>query len=224
MWMRVLVVEDEQKLADVVKRGFEEDGYSVDTISDGLDALHVAETTPYDLIILDVMLPGIDGIEICRRLRQKNNNTSILMLTARDTVEDRVAGLDSGADDYLVKPFAFAELLARSRALLRRDSPSRNPQIQIGDLVLDTRTREVWRDKRRIELTTKEYAILEYLMRRPNAVITRTMLEEGVWDYEYDGISNVIDVYIRRLRKKIDDEEGTLIQTLRGSGYRLRVP
>jgi heavy metal response regulator len=220
--VRVLVVEDEKKLADVIKRGFVEDGYSVDVISDGLDALHTAETTPYDLVILDVMLPGMDGMEICRRLRQQNNNTPILMLTARDTVEDRVAGLDSGADDYLVKPFAFAELLARARALLRRESSSRNPRIQIGSLVLDTRTREVWRDERRIELTTKEYAILEYLMRRPNAVITRTMLEEGVWDYDYDGMSNVIDVYMRRLRKKIGDEEGSLIQTLRGAGYRLR--
>jgi DNA-binding response OmpR family regulator len=221
--MRVLVVEDERRLAGIIKRGLIEEGYAVDIAFDGEDAQFMAETTSYDVITLDIMLPKKDGISVCKDLRAKKINTPILMLTARDSVEDRVKGLDSGADDYLIKPFAFNELLARVRALLRRESLSKNPKIQVGDLLLDTLSREVWRGDRKIDLTTKEYSILEYFMSHPNMVITRTMLEENGWDYEYDNISNIIDVYIRRLRRKIDgDTDDSLIQTVRGAGYRLK--
>ncbi len=221
--MRILVVEDERRLAGIIKRGLIEDGYSVDTTYDGDDAQYMGESTPYDLIVLDIMLPKKDGLAVCRELRSKKVNIPILMLTARDTIEDRVKGLDSGADDYLVKPFAFSELLARMRALLRREALSKTPKLQVGDLVLDTLTREVWRRERNIDVTTKEYSILEYFMRHPNIVITRTMLEENVWDYEFDSMSNIIDVYIRRLRCKVDEEgEDSLIQTVRGAGYRLK--
>lgn len=221
--MRILVVEDERRLCNIVKRGLLEEGYVVDTAYDGEDGEYLAETTPYDLVILDIMLPKKDGIEVCRELRLKKVNTPILMLTAKDTVDDRVKGLDAGADDYLVKPFAFNELLARIRALLRRDGFSKSPKLQVGDLVLDTLTREAWRRQRKIELTTKEYSILEYFMRHPDMVITRTMIEENAWNYEFDSMSNIIDVYIRRLRRKIDEEgEDSLIQTVRGAGYRLR--
>jgi heavy metal response regulator len=222
--MRILVVEDERRLCNIIKRGLLEEGYAVDTAYDGEDGEYLAETNPYDLIILDIMLPKKDGIEICGELRLKRVNMPVLMLTAKDTVEDRVKGLDAGADDYLVKPFAFNELLARVRALLRREGLSKSPRLQVGDLVLDTLTREVWQGQRKIELTNKEYVILEYFMRHPNMVITRTMLEEHAWDYEFDSMSNLIDVYIRRLRRKIDERGQTsLIQTVRGAGYRLRV-
>jgi DNA-binding response OmpR family regulator len=221
--MRVLVVEDERRLAGIIRRGLIEEGYAVDVVYDGEEAQYMAETTTYDIIILDIMLPKKDGIAVCKDLRSKKINTPILMLTARDSVEDRVKGLDSGADDYLIKPFAFSELLARIRALLRRESLSKTPKIQVGDLVLDTLTREAWRSQRKIDLTTKEYSILEYFMSHPNMVITRTMLEENAWDYEYDSMSNIIDVYIRRLRRKIDGEGvDSLIQTVRGAGYRLK--
>jgi len=221
--MRVLVVEDERRLCNIIKRGLLEEGYAVDTAYDGEDGEYYAETTPYDLIILDIMLPKRDGIEMCQQLRMKKVNTPILMLTAKDTIDDRVKGLDAGADDYLVKPFAFSELLARIRALLRREGFSKSPGLQIGDLTMDTLTREIWRGQRKVELTTKEYVILEYFMRHPNMVITRTMLEEHAWDYEFDSISNLIDVYIRRLRCKIDERgQPSLIQTVRGAGYRLR--
>jgi DNA-binding response OmpR family regulator len=223
--MRVLVVEDERRLASIIKRGLIEEGYAVDTVYDGEEAQYMAETTTYDVIVLDIMLPKKDGISVCKDLRAKKINTPILMLTARDSVEDRVKGLDSGADDYVIKPFAFSELLARIRALLRRESLSKTPKIQVGDLLLDTLTREAWRGERKIDLTTKEYSILEYFMSHPNMVITRTMLEENAWDYEYDSMSNIIDVYIRRLRRKIDGEaEDSLIQTIRGAGYRLKTP
>ncbi len=222
--MRLLVVEDEKKLANIVKRGLVEEGYSVDVSGDGEEAQYMAENTAYDGVILDIALPGKDGLAVCRDLRAGGNNTPILMLTARDSVEDRVKGLDSGADDYVVKPFAFSELLARVRALLRRDSV-RSPEIRVGDLTLNTVTRDVMRGRRSLDLTAKEYAILEYFMRRPNAVVTRTMLEENVWDGDFEGMSNIIDVYVRRLRRKIDSEnEDSLIQTLRGAGYRLRAP
>lgn len=221
--MRILVVEDERRLAAIIKRGFIEEGYSVDTAYDGEDAQYIAENTPYDLIVLDIMLPKKDGLAVCRELRAKKVNTPILMLTARDTVEDRVKGLDCGADDYMVKPFAFSELLARVRALLRREALSKTAQLQVKDLVLDTLTREVRRGERNIDVTTKEYSILEYFMRHPNIVITRTMLEENVWNYEFDSMSNIIDVYIRRLRRKVDEDgEDSLIQTVRGAGYRLK--
>jgi DNA-binding response OmpR family regulator len=223
--VRILVVEDSRRLAGIIKRGLQEDAYAVDNAYDGEEAQYMAETTPFDLIILDIMLPKKDGVTVCRELRAKGINTPILMLTAKDTTEDKVTGLDSGADDYLVKPFAFAELMARIRALLRREALPKTPKLQVGDLSMDGQTREVWRGQRKIELTAKEYAILEYFMRRPNVVVTRTMLGENVWDYEFDGISNIIDVYVRRIRRKIDEDgQGSLIQTLRGTGYRLRVP
>ncbi len=222
--MRILVVEDARRLAGIIKRGLIEEGYAVDNAYDGEEAQYMAESTPFDMIILDIMLPKKDGVTICRELRAKKVNTPILMLTAKDSVEDKVAGLDSGADDYQVKPFAFAELLARVRALLRREALPKTQKLEVGDLVMDGQTREVWRGQRKIDLTTKEYAILEYFMRRPNAVVTRTMLGENVWDYEFDGISNIIDVYVRRIRRKIDEDgQESLIQTLRGAGYRLRV-
>jgi len=222
--MRILVVEDSRRLAGIIRRGLQEETYSVDNAYDGEEAQYMAETTPFDVIIMDIMLPKKDGVTVCRELRTKKVNTPILMLTAKDTTEDKVTGLDSGADDYLVKPFAFTELLARIRALLRREALPKIPRLQVGDLIMDMETREVWRGERQIELTAKEYAILEYFMRRPNVVVTRTMLGENVWDYEYDGISNIIDVYVRRIRRKIDEDgQGSLIQTLRGAGYRLRV-
>ena len=223
--MRILVVEDSRRLAGIIKRGLLEEGYAVDNAFDGEEAQFMAETSPCDLIILDVMLPKKDGLTLCRELRAKGVNTPILMLTAKDSVEDKVAGLDTGADDYLVKPFAFSELLARIRAVMRREILPRPQKFQAGDLSLDPQSREVWRDGGRVDLTAKEYAILEYFMRRPNALVTRTMLGESVWDYEFDGLSNIIDVYVRRLRRKIDKEgEASLIQTVRGAGYRLRVP
>jgi len=223
--MRVLVVEDSRRLAGIVKRGLLEEGYAVDNAYDGEEAEFMAETTPFDLIVLDIMLPKKDGLAVCRDLRAKNVHTPILMLTAKDSVEDKVAGLDTGADDYLVKPFAFSELLARLRALLRREVLPKAQKVQVGDLTLDPQSREVWHDGSGLDLTAKEYAILEYFMRRPNAVVTRTMLGESVWDYEFDGLSNIIDVYVRRLRKKIDREgQPSLIQTVRGAGYRLRMP
>jgi DNA-binding response OmpR family regulator len=222
--MRILVVEDARRLAGIIKRGLLEQGYAVDNAFDGEEAQYMAETTLFDLIILDVMLPKKDGVAVCRDLRAKGVNIPILILTAKDSVEDKVTGLDSGADDYLVKPFAFAELMARIRALLRREVLPKTQKLQVGGLSLDPLSREVWRAGRRIELTAKEYAILEYFMSRPNAVVTRTMLGENVWDYEFDGISNIIDVYVRRIRRKIDEEgQASLIQTVRGAGYRLRV-
>jgi DNA-binding response OmpR family regulator len=221
--MRILVIEDERRLCSIIKRGLIEEGYAVDTSYDGEEGEYLAETTPYDLIILDIMLPKKDGIEVCQNLRLKRVNTPILMLTAKGTVEDRVRGLDAGSDDYLIKPFAFNELLARIRALLRREGSSKSSELHIGNLIMDTLSREVWRGQRKIELTSKEYIILEYFMRHPNMVITRTMLEEHAWDYEFDSISNLIDVYIRRLRRKIDENGQTsLIQTVRGAGYRLK--
>ncbi len=224
--MRILVVDDDRRLRTIIKRGLLEEAYAVDLAYDGEEGAYLAEVNPYDLIILDIMLPNKDGIEVCQELRAKKVNTPILMLTAKDTVEDRVRGLDTGADDYLVKPFAFSELLARVRALLRREGMSRSPELRVGDLVLNTLTRQVWRGERPIELTTKEYVILEYFMQRPNVVVMRAMLEEHAWDYDFESLSNLVDVYIRRLRRKIDTEgeDDSLIQTVRGAGYRLKAP
>lgn len=223
--MRILVVDDDRRLCAIIKRGLLEEAYAVDVAYDGEEGEYLAEVNPYDLIILDIMLPKKDGIEVCRELRGKKVNTPILMLTAKDAVEDRVTGLDAGADDYLVKPFAFSELLARVRALLRREGMFKSPELQVGDLTLNTLTRQVWRGNRPIELTAKEYTVLEYLMRHPNVVVSRTMIEEHAWDYDFDSMSNLVDVYIRRLRSKIDNEgEESLIQTVRGAGYRLRAP
>jgi len=221
--MRILVVDDDRRLTGIIKRGLVEEMYAVDVTYDGEEGQYYAETNSYDLIILDIMMPRKDGIEVCRELRTNNINTPILMLTAKDTVEDRVKGLDAGADDYLVKPFAFNELLARVRALLRREGMTRSPELKVGDLALNTLTREVWRGQRAIELTNKEYVILEYFMRHPNIVVTRTMLEEHAWDYDFNSLSNLVDVYIRRLRRKIDMEgRSSIIRTVRGAGYRLK--
>jgi len=220
---KILVVEDDRNLLDTLKYNLRKEGYDVVTAADGAEALDICRKEKPDLIILDIMLPKKNGVEICHDLRLKEVNTPILMLTAKDMVEDRVKGLDAGADDYLVKPFAFNELLARIRALLRRTGSSKSPKLQVGDLVMDTLTREVWRGQRIIELTSKEYTILEYFMRHPNVVITRTMLEEHAWDYEFDSMSNIIDVYIRKIRSKIDErDQDSLIQTVRGAGYRMK--
>jgi len=221
--MRVLIVEDERKIAAYVKRGLEEQGYAVDAVFSGREALDWAEAAPYDIIVLDILLPEMDGFSVCRELRQRGLRTPILMLTARDAVDDRVTGLDAGADDYLVKPFALKELLARLRALTRRpvDQP-KSPLLQIADLTLDTLTRRVRRSDKLIELTAKEYAILECLMREPERVLTRTQIAEHVWNYDVYNQSNVVDVYIRNLRRKIDDPWAMkLIHTVRGAGYRL---
>lgn len=220
--MRILLVEDERGIADFIRRGLSEQGFAVDVAPDGDEALDWPDVAEFDVIILDVMLPVRDGIEVCRTLRQRGIRTPILMLTARDAVEDRVRGLDSGADDYLVKPFAFAELLARVRALTRREPAVLGTVLEVGDLVLDTTTRETARQGVPIELTTKESAILEYLMRHRNQVLTRTMIAERVWNYDFDNATNVIDVHIRNLRRKIDDAHPTkLIHTVRGAGYRI---
>jgi DNA-binding response OmpR family regulator len=221
--MRVLVVEDERTIATYVKRGLEEQGYAVDLAFDGQEALDWLNAAPFDLVVLDVMLPVIGGLDVCRTLRARGQRMPVLMLTARDTVDDRVDGLDSGADDYLVKPFAIKELLARLRALGRRgaDSP-KVTLLQVADLTLDTATRRVRRDGRVIDLTAKEYAVLECLMRAPDRVLTRTMIAEHVWNYDVFHQSNVVDVYIRNLRRKIDDPFAIkLIHTVRGAGYRL---
>jgi len=221
--MRILIVEDEHKISTYLKRGLEEQGYAVDAAFTGSEALDWVQAAPYDLIILDIMLPEIDGITLCRELRARDMRMPILMLTARDAVEDRVTGLDAGADDYLIKPFAFNELLARVRALLRRnqDAPKVNT-LQVGDLVLDTLARRVSRGGKRIDLTPKEYAILELLMREQGRVLTRTQIAEHVWNYEVYNQSNIVDVYIRNLRRKIDDGyELKLIRTIRGVGYQI---
>ena len=222
--MRVLIVEDQVKMANYLKRALEEQGYAVDVAHTGREALEWAEIVAYDLIVLDIMLPEMDGITTCRRWRQQGNQASILMLTARDTVDDRVIGLDAGADDYLVKPFDLKELLARLRALVRRHSANaaKTSTLRLADLSMDTHTRVVMRGNRLIELTAKEYAVLECLMREPNRVLTRTQIAESVWNYDVYNQSNVVDVYIRNLRRKIDDPfDLKLIQTVRGVGYRL---
>jgi len=221
--VRVLVVEDEVKMAGLLKRGLEEEGYAVDTAGDGREALWLATENPYDAIVLDVMLPDLDGFEVCRRLRDAGRWSPVLMLTARDAVPDRVEGLDAGADDYLTKPFSFAELLARVRALVRRGTPERPPALGAGNLTLDPATRRVARGDATIELTAKEFALLEFLMRHPGEVLSRTRLIEHVWDFAYEGDSNVVDVYVRYLREKVDRPFGmNSIETVRGAGYRLR--
>jgi two-component system, OmpR family, response regulator len=221
--MRILVVEDELKMAALIRRGMHEEGMSVDVAGRGEDALWMAGSTEYDAIVLDVMLPGIDGFETCRKLRDDGVWSPVLMLTARDAVEDRVAGLDRGADDYLVKPFSFAELLARLRALSRRGPVERPVVLEVAGLRLDPATRQVWREDSEISLSTKEFALLEAFMRRPGQVLSRYQLLEHAWDYEYENRSNVVDVYVRYLRQKIDRPFGAdSIETVRGAGYRLR--
>lgn len=221
--MRVLVVEDERRLASIIRRGLVDEGYSVDNAYDGEEAEYMAENTDYSAIILDIMIPKKDGLAVCSSLRAKGVNTPIMMLTARDALEDRVRGLDSGADDYQVKPFAFSELMARLRALTRREGNTKSTTLRSGALKMDTLSRQVWFADKIINLTAREYAILECFLRHPNMVLTRTMLEEKIWDYVFDGTSNVIDVYIRRLRKKLgESDDSSIIETVRGSGYRLR--
>jgi DNA-binding response OmpR family regulator len=222
--MRVLIVEDQPNVSNYVKRALEEQGYAVDLARTGREALDWAEVVEFDLIVLDIMLPEMDGITVCRRLRSQGNQAAILMLTARDTVDDRVTGLDAGADDYLVKPFEIKELLARLRALARRRiGPGRSRNLlQVADLTMDTRTRRVWRGNTLIDLTNKEYAVLACLMREPERILTRTEIAESVWNYDVYNQSNVVDVYIRNLRRKIDDPfDQKLIHTVRGAGYRL---
>jgi two-component system OmpR family response regulator len=221
--MNVLVVEDEVKMAALIRRGLGEEGLTVDVAESGEKALGLARASGYDAIVLDVMLPGIDGFETCRQLRAEGVWTPVLMLTARGALDDRVAGLDGGADDYLTKPFSFAELLARLRALVRRGEIERPSVIEVGDLRLDPATHQVWRGEKEIELSAKELSLLEVFMRRPGHVLTRLQLLEQAWEYDFEHRSNVIDVYIRYLRRKIDVPfDVKSLETVRGAGYRLR--
>ena len=221
--MRILVVEDERTLANLIKEGLEEENFSVDVAYDGEEGLFLAENEPYDAIILDIMLPKVDGIEILKRVRAKGIKTPVLMLTAKSSIEDKVLGLDSGADDYLTKPFSFEELLARLRAILRRAFGETDNVVRVADLELNLNTHEVKRGGVKIELSYKEYALLEYLVLNKNKLLTRSQISEHIYDYEYDFDSNVIDVMIARLRKKIDKGfDRKLIHTVRGAGYMIK--
>jgi heavy metal response regulator len=221
--MRILLVEDDKKVASFIHKGLEEEGYAVDVAPDGEAGLFMGLDRLHDLIILDVMLPKKPGFQVLRELRQAKVVTPVLLLTARDTVEDKVQGLDAGADDYLTKPFAFAELLARVRALLRRRADARSPQLQLADLVLDPATRSVTRGGQPITLTNREFALLEYFLRNSGRVLSRAMIAEHVWDYDFDSGTNVIDVYVNYLRKKLDaGREPKLLHTVRGAGYVLK--
>ncbi len=223
--MRILVIEDNHRLSSSLAANLAHEGYSVDAAYDGQEGQDLAELTPYDLIILDILLPKKDGLQVCRDLRRRRIHTPILLLTARDGVDDRVQGLDCGADDYLVKPFAMRELLARLRALLRRQSPYTNGRLEMGDLMVDPVTHTVEREGRPIDLTPKEFALLEYLLYHPNQVVTRELIEQHIWNYDFECESNVIDVYVRRLRQKIDAPFAVkLLTTVRGVGYRLQPP
>jgi len=222
--MRILIVEDEKKVAGFIKKGLEEETYAVDVANDGEEGFHLADMNQYDMIILDVMLPKMDGLEVLTRLRDKKVSTPILLLTAKDAVDDKVTGLNKGADDYLTKPFAFSELLARIRSLLRRGQSETQTELKVGDLCLDMVSHKVSRGGEEIELTGKEYSLLEYFMRNEGKVLTRTMIAEHVWDYNFDTFTNVIDVYVNHLRKKIDKKyPAKLLHTLRGVGYVMRV-
>jgi two-component system, OmpR family, response regulator len=222
-FMRVLVIEDEPKMAALVARGLREEGHAADVASRGEDGLWMANSAPYDAIVLDVMLPGLDGFATCRRLREQGTWAPVLMLTARDAVTDRVAGLDAGADDYLVKPFSFSELLARLRALVRRAPGERPTQLEAGDLRLDPAARRVWRGETELELSAKEFALLELMLRRRGHALSRSQILEGAWDLGFESRSNLVDVYVRYLRDKIDRPFGReSIETVRGVGYRLR--
>jgi heavy metal response regulator len=221
--MRILIIEDEKKVAGFIKKGLEEETYAVDVAYDGEEGFHLAAMNQYDMIILDLMLPKMDGLEVLTRLRDKKVSTPILLLTAKDAVEDKVTGLNKGADDYLTKPFAFSELLARLRSLLRRGQAETQTDLKVGDLILDMVSHKVSRDGEEIELTGKEYSLLEYFMRNEGKVLTRTMIAEHVWDYNFDTFTNVIDVYVNHLRKKIDKKyPAKLLHTLRGVGYVMR--
>ena len=220
--MRVLVVEDEPRMAALLRQGLEEDAYAVDVVSDGLEALEWVQSAAYDLILLDIMLPGLDGFEVCQTLRRQGYFMPILMLTARDTLTDKVMGLDSGADDYLLKPFAIEEVTARLRALRRRSGPSKTPELVVGDLRLNTATKQATRSGVTMALSAKEYALLETLMRHPHQILAREQIIEKVWDMDFSSESKLIEVYVHALRKKIDDgHEIKLIQTVRGLGYRI---
>jgi two-component system, OmpR family, copper resistance phosphate regulon response regulator CusR len=222
--MRILVVEDEKRIADFLQRGLESAGYAVDTANDGATALDQVHATEYDLIILDLGLPDMDGLSLLNKIRNRKSSPPVLILSARDQVDDRVKGLEGGADDYMVKPFAFVELLARARALLRRGQPTPE-RLQVGDLTLDCIRRRVTRAGDNIELAPKEFSILEYMMRNRGRPLSRTMIVEHVWDMDYDGLTNIVDVYIRHLRSKIDDKfQGKMIHTVRGIGYMLDLP
>jgi heavy metal response regulator len=221
--VRILIVEDEKKIADFIKRGLKEEGYAIDAAHDGNNGYFLATTNDYDVIILDIMLPGMDGVSLCRKLRAEKIATPVIMLTAKGAVEEKVTGLDSGADDYMTKPFAFEELLARVRAVLRKKESPALTKLESGDLVLDLLAHKVTRAGKEITLTSKEYALLEYLMRNAGTVITRTMISEHVWDIDFDTFTNVIDVYINYLRNKIDQgHRKKLIHTVRGRGYILK--
>ena len=222
--MRILIVEDEKKVAAFIKKGLEEETYAVDIATDGEEGLYLGEQNQYDLIILDLMLPKINGLDILSSLRSQNIEAPILLLTAKDSVEDKVKGLNQGADDYLTKPFAFSELLARIRVLLRRGKAESKTILEIADLTLNLVSHKVSRGNEEIELTGKEYSLLEYFMRNQEKVLTRTMIAEHVWDYNFDTFTNVIDVYVNHLRKKIDKNFSTkLLHTLRGVGYVMKV-
>ena len=221
--MRVLVVEDEKKVASFIRKGMEEEGFTVDLAHDGEEGVHKATESSYDLILMDIMMPKKDGLTAIKEIREQNISTPILCLTAKDTVDDIVSGLDSGSDGYLTKPFAFAELIARCRALIRRKSQDRGAELFFADLRLDPVSHKVWRSDNELDLTSKEYGLLEYFMLHPNQVLTRTMIAEHVWDYTFDSFTNIIDVYVNYLRKKVDrNYDIKLIQTVRGVGYILK--
>jgi len=221
--MRILVIEDEAKVSALVKRGLMAERYAVDVCEDGRTGLEYTEAYPYDLILLDLMLPGMAGQEVLTRIRRANQFVPVLVLTARDTIDDKVKLFEIGADDYLTKPFAFAELLVRVKALLRRGPINRSSTLRIGDLELDRLTQQVKRGGKRVELTAKEYSLLEYLMQNPDRVLSRNMIIEHVWDQSFNGITNIVDVYVRHLRSKIDETNPIkLIRTVRGTGYMIR--
>ncbi len=220
--MRILVVEDERRLSNIIKKGLTEDGFAVDQAFDGEEGLYLAESEQYDLVILDLMLPKVDGITVCKQLRKHNHKLPILMLTARSTTEEKVAGLDSGADDYLTKPFSFVELRSRIHALIRRSHQNASPTLKIGELELDPLKHTVTRSGKIIDLTPKEFAILELLLRHQGEVVSRSTIIEHVWDYNFDGMSNIVDVFVASLRKKIaSGSTAKLIHTVHGVGYRI---
>ena len=221
--MKILVVEDEKKVASFIKRGLEEEGFTVELAKDGEEGLKLINDETFDLILMDLMLPKMDGLEVIREMRTQGVRSPVLCLTAKDKVDDIVSGLDSGSDDYLTKPFAFVELIARVRALIRRGSSERGAELTFADLRIDPVSHKVWRSDTEIDLTSKEYSLLEYMMQHPNETLTRSMIAEHVWDYTFDSFTNIIDVYVNYLRKKIDrDFEKKLIHTVRGIGYVLR--